>query len=164
VATQLPVLNLGASRSDPAGAFVSVQFTATGGRGPYTWASNNIPDGLSLNPATGVVSGTPTTVRGYSLQVTATDQFGRTGHAPLGWSITPAQATVPSLEGRTRANAISVLAAVGLVIGHTSQSHLCEGRIGTIVRQNPAPGTRVTVGSAVSVTVEGGPPPGLECP
>ena len=38
--------------------------TASGGTPPYTWAltSGKLPDGLSLAPATGVISGTPTAI------------------------------------------------------------------------------------------------------
>ena len=53
-----------ATPSLPAGE-VSVAYTqtvtATGGTAPYTWAllSGTLPTGISLNPATGLVSGIP---------------------------------------------------------------------------------------------------------
>jgi tRNA A-37 threonylcarbamoyl transferase component Bud32 len=33
--------------------------TATGGEAPYTWSATSLPAGLSINPATGAISGTP---------------------------------------------------------------------------------------------------------
>ena len=52
---------------------------ALGGTGSYTWALNTpLPPGLSLNTATGVVSGTPTNTGSVSTQVQATDTAGNT--------------------------------------------------------------------------------------
>lgn len=49
--------------------------TATGGRGPYTWAiaSGLLPSGLSINSSTGVISGTPTAAGTYNFTVSVTD-------------------------------------------------------------------------------------------
>ncbi len=52
----------------------STAITASGGTSPYTFTSNNLPNGLTLNSATGVISGTVTagpTLWGFT--VTATD-------------------------------------------------------------------------------------------
>lgn len=55
----------------------SVTFTATGGTGgPYTWSATSLPPGLSINPNTGVLSGTPTTAGNYQPQIFASDQPG----------------------------------------------------------------------------------------
>jgi alpha-tubulin suppressor-like RCC1 family protein len=164
VATQLPQLHLGSSRSDQVGQFLSVQLSLTGGLPPYTWTANDIPPGLSLNPSTGVISGTPTTIGGYSPQVSATDQVGHTGVASLGWSIMPVHINVPNLDGTTQGSARYALNAVGLTLGHVSRSRLCNGPIGTVIHQSPAPWTSVLIGSAVNITIEAGPPPGQECP
>jgi RecA/RadA recombinase len=49
--------------------------TASGGTGPYSYSvtSGTLPDGMSLNSSTGVISGTPTTQTTYTFTVTATD-------------------------------------------------------------------------------------------
>jgi len=40
--------------------YPNTQFTATGGAQPYTWSVNPaLPNGLTLNPSSGVISGTP---------------------------------------------------------------------------------------------------------
>ena len=45
------------------GTTYSASLAATGGSGVYTWSlkSGNLPPGLSLNPSTGAITGTPTT-------------------------------------------------------------------------------------------------------
>ncbi|QIL38957.1 T9SS type B sorting domain-containing protein [Pedobacter sp. HDW13] len=51
---------------------------ATGGVGPYTYVGTNLPAGLTFDPATRTISGTPTQAGNYSIGVTATDSEGRT--------------------------------------------------------------------------------------
>jgi hypothetical protein len=51
--------------------------TATQGTAPYSWAASGLPPGLTIAPATGVISGTPTTAGTYSsIAVTMTDTAG----------------------------------------------------------------------------------------
>ena len=53
----------------------SSQLTATGGARPYTWSVpfGELPPGLTLNPTTGLVSGTPTQAQDYSVTVRVAD-------------------------------------------------------------------------------------------
>ena len=55
-------------------------FTSTGGIPPLTWSvtSGSLPTGLTLNPATGVVSGVPTATGTFSFSLTVTDSLGNT--------------------------------------------------------------------------------------
>lgn len=65
-------------------AEVGVPFTATipftGGIGPLAWSvgSGTFPGGLSLDPATGVVKGTPGSAGTFTAPVTVTDSDGQT--------------------------------------------------------------------------------------
>ena len=79
--TKLPQLIVAAS--------ISVQFTATGGTAPYAWdiQTGTLPAGLSLNPGTGLISGTPTTAGAYSFTLRATDTLGQTGSVALAGTI-----------------------------------------------------------------------------
>lgn len=66
-----------------AGDAVAVPFSATGGRpGGYTWAlatDVQTPPGLSIDPATGTVSGAVATAGSYNVGVVATDGAGGSG-------------------------------------------------------------------------------------
>ncbi len=90
----LPVRVLTASRSmqaitvNPAtlpngtvGVAYSQTVSATGGTGSYTFSvsAGSLPAGLSLNAATGAITGTPTTAATSNFTITATDGSGATG-------------------------------------------------------------------------------------
>ncbi|AMQ01497.1 hypothetical protein AY601_4666 [Pedobacter cryoconitis] len=47
--------------------------TPTGGSTPYTYTATNLPPGVTLDPATGLFTGTPTTAGTYVIPVTVTD-------------------------------------------------------------------------------------------
>jgi hypothetical protein len=77
VTKTLPLTVLGLNTSSLPGGTVgtpySVAMSATGGAAPLTWSASNLPAGLSIDPATGVISGTPTTVGNNVVTVTVTD-------------------------------------------------------------------------------------------
>jgi Tol biopolymer transport system component len=58
----------------------SSTLTTTGGTAPFIWTlfGGALPTGLSLNPGTGVVSGTPTLVENPTSVFTVTDSTGKT--------------------------------------------------------------------------------------
>ncbi|WP_406410794.1 putative Ig domain-containing protein [Streptomyces sp. NBC_01614] len=57
-----------------------IAFSAEGGQSPYTWKITDgaLPDGLTLAPDTGTLTGTPTAAGTFTFTVTATDQTDRT--------------------------------------------------------------------------------------
>lgn len=59
----------------------SSEVTVTGGTPPYTFAviSGALPDGLSLDPSTGAITGTPTVANSFSFTIGVTDSDGLTG-------------------------------------------------------------------------------------
>ena len=63
------------------GTAFSQAISASGGTAPYTYAvtSGSLPPGLTLDPSTGAISGTPTATGTYSFTVTATDATKCTG-------------------------------------------------------------------------------------
>ena len=63
-----------------AGSPYSVTFTQTGGLGPITWSvTGTLPTGITLNPSTGVLSGTPTQHGSFPISVIATDNASCSG-------------------------------------------------------------------------------------
>ena len=68
-----------------AGTPYSAAVTAVGGTLPYTW-SGTVPAGLSLDPASGAITGTPTTAGPGTIRVTVADSAGAT--ASQSYSVT----------------------------------------------------------------------------
>ena len=64
----------------------SADFNITGGSGPFTWSigSGTLPTGLAIDPASGVISGTPTdlTYTDRPLTVRVVDSFGSVAQYP----------------------------------------------------------------------------------
>ncbi|MET0495480.1 MAG: putative Ig domain-containing protein [Actinoplanes sp.] len=79
---------------------------AAGGRSPLVWSATALPTGLAIDPATGVISGTPTTAQTMTTKVTITDAGSpaRTASTSFSWRVlTPVQldplATVNVVQG-----------------------------------------------------------------
>lgn len=60
----------GALAAATAGSAWSQTLSATGGSAPYTWTAHGLPAGITLNAATGALSGTPTTAGSFTFSVT----------------------------------------------------------------------------------------------
>ena len=88
VAQPPTVTNPGAQTADK-GAAASLLMVATGGAPSIVWVAANLPPGLTISAATGLVTGTPTTSNAYSVIVTATDGFSLVGSAAFSWTINP---------------------------------------------------------------------------
>ncbi len=75
----------------------SQTLSTSGGTAPYSYAvtAGSLPAGLTLNAATGIISGTPTTAGTYAFTVTATDSAtpANTGSAAYAMTIAPAPVT-----------------------------------------------------------------------
>lgn len=102
-----------------AGAPYSQTLTATGGSGSYSWTTapgSSLPPNLTIAPATGTISGTPTTAGSTSFTAVVTDSTNTSSSKPFTILINPApQITTTSLAGGTVGStySASVLASGG---------------------------------------------------
>lgn len=74
------------------GVFPNIALTpqtvvASGGTPPYTWSAVGLPAGVSINPLTGSISGTPTASGDTTATVTVTDADGGTIAVPAFFSV-----------------------------------------------------------------------------
>ena len=96
------------------GVAYSTNLAVTGGTTPLTWSivAGNIPAGLTLNPATGILSGTPTTMGSSAFTAGVVDVYGKTATKAASLVI----GAGPLVIVKT-ANASSVVA--GATVGYT---------------------------------------------
>jgi serine/threonine-protein kinase len=75
-----------------------------------------------------------------------------------------AKVAVPDLTGMTQQGATSALDQAGLAVGTVMTKQTDAGPEGTVVAQDPAPGSKVSEGSKVALTVSGGASPSPPAP
>ncbi len=93
------------SQSSTTGTAVSVGVKAdSSANSALTYSAAGLPAGLTINAATGVISGTATTAGSSTVTVTATDASGSAGDASFTWTTT---ATPPPAAPATTAAATS---------------------------------------------------------
>lgn len=132
----------------------SQTLTATGGTAPLAWSieASDLPPGLSLDPATGVISGTPTQTGTYEFEVTVTDDVGVSSTRTLSIIIaTPAITNGPLPGGTVGRSYAQTLVAAG---GVTPYSWLLtSGTLPPGLTLNPntgeITGTPTTAGSSI---------------
>lgn len=83
----LTVASPGSQSSKRGAPIPSLQLTQTGGVGPYTWTASGLPAGLSIDPATGVISGKPTTAGTTTVYVTVNDYAGNRKTISFSWTV-----------------------------------------------------------------------------
>src|ERR1035438_9727201 len=111
--------------------YPATTLAATGGKGPYTWSVTGLPAGLALNPATGVLNGTPTTPGPYTPAFTATDSS-----TP---GVVSAAATIPLnvlVSGMTIITQSLPKGVVGAP--YTTTALQQQGGVGTVTWSSPA--------------------------
>ena len=138
----------------------SAPVAATGGTTPYTWSATGLPGGLTIDPALGTISGSPTTAGTSSVVITVTDATSPThitkSTAPLTLTVGPTLSitTTSLVNGIAGAPYSAPVAATGGTPNYTwSATNLPAGltidpAAGTIFGNPSTPGT-----STMAVTV-----------
>lgn len=74
-ADSTPVVNSPGDQMRRINQSVSLQITASG-QGTMTWSATGLPTGLSINASTGLITGTPTTLGGFTSTISARSSLG----------------------------------------------------------------------------------------
>ncbi|MEO5846105.1 MAG: putative Ig domain-containing protein [Caldimonas sp.] len=98
------------SASTQVGVAYSQANVASGGTSPYAYAvsAGALPAGVSLNAATGLVSGTPTTAGAFSYTIRVTDAVGSIATLTTGGTIAAAGAPLSLVSGTAGASEVGV--------------------------------------------------------
>lgn len=97
-ANAAPVIAPINDQTTPAFSTVSLGVSASDADGDaYSFSADGLPDGLSLDAATGVISGTPAPIGVYEVTVSVSDIYAAYGTSSFTWTITEA----PSPAGNT---------------------------------------------------------------
>ncbi len=138
----------------------SQAFTATGGTGAITWSigSAPLPPGLTLNPATGIVSGTTSATTGlFTVTIQATDTLSQTGSRSYDFLVRPpvtiTPATLPdATQGIAYSQSLTANGALGTATFQLSAGALPAGL--TLATNGAISGTPTAIGTATfDVTV-----------
>ncbi|HEY0156995.1 MAG TPA: ice-binding family protein [Thermoanaerobaculia bacterium] len=101
-----------------AGSPYSEAVTASGGTPPYVYTlrSGALPDGFTLNPATGAVAGVTSETGSFNFEIRATDAGGCFGTAPYTLTVLAGSTGIPALDPAALALLAVLLAAVGMFV------------------------------------------------
>ena len=79
------------------GSAYSTPVVAVGGATPYHWSATGLPANLTIDPTTGVISGTPTTDGTFAVKVTVTDASSPQLSASANYSLKIVKPTAASI-------------------------------------------------------------------
>ncbi|SCB58252.1 Putative Ig domain-containing protein [Rhizobium aethiopicum] len=129
----------GALPNGAVGIAYSQTVTASGGASPYSYGvTGSLPAGLTLNPSTGAITGTPTTPGNYGFSITATDANSAATSAaytitipvPTSFVFSPADGALPeAMAGEAYSQQISATGGVGTKIYSLASGSLPSGLV-----------------------------------
>lgn len=141
--TNAPVIPTSSFPDARQGVRYSHNLTATGGQAPLTWdiAAGSLPEGLSLDRATGVISGIPTKAGSSGVTVRVTGANGAVNWSTDRWidqplidlKVLPANSHVPSVtkvEASNIAHFKAIRAHFNTIAGSTKYELKCTNAAG----------------------------------
>jgi len=101
-----------------------------------TYAASGLPAGLSINTATGVITGTPSTVGASAATVTATGQRGGSSSASFSWAVTdPAVPTNVGVGGAATQSSTNTSYIASRALDGNTDGKLTNGSV-TLTNSN----------------------------
>jgi hypothetical protein len=76
--------------------------TLSSGVSIVSYNATNLPTGLTINTATGIISGTPTLAGVYTVQLSVTNNFGTNGYLTLTYTVSPKQLTLSNIVANSK--------------------------------------------------------------
>ena len=87
--TDVPVIEAIAPQTGRVGTAVSIQVKATDESLPLTYSATGLPAGVTINPTTGLISGTPTASGPFNAVITVTDAEGNSATTTVRITVAP---------------------------------------------------------------------------
>jgi len=136
-----PVVDEMADQVSELNASTSLQVNATGAQGlALTYGASGLPAGLSINSATGVISGTPTVEQTATVVVTVTDELDATSFDSFEWLVLDGNPPVMQPVGR-QVDETGVAVSIPVV--------LSEGAATAYTAANLPPGVQINANTGV---------------
>jgi hypothetical protein len=113
-----------------------------------TYSATGLPPGLSIGPATGLISGSPAGAGTFSVTVTATDTTGAHGSATFTWTVSAAPNTVSVISPGDQASVVGGTVSLQVEAGDsTSGQSLAYSATGLPPGLSIGPATGLISGS-----------------
>nr|WP_239513850.1 protein kinase [Streptosporangium sp. 'caverna'] len=161
-----PSLDFPAPPAGKAGERYRLSLAVDGGVEPYAWslASGSLPQGITLNLSTGMLSGTPLKAGIYSFTVMVTDNENASATQAVRLIISPkptptptpapvVKKKVPDVVGQTPDAAKAMLAKAGLKVTVSESSDIDHSQCLTVAQQDPGANVMWDSKKPVDITV-----------
>ncbi len=157
---EIPLITTASLSGGTAGTPYSQTLTPSGGTSPLTWSLTlgSLPVGLTLNAATGIISGTPTLTGAYNFTITLTDSYSVSDSRPYSINIVPgvpARANISASKTTIVANGTDS-AALTITVRDANDNLVADGTSVTVTTTNgTVTGISTTLNGVVSRTITG---------